>query len=86
MYRPAAGAPDPPPDVAPGYFLSGAVAGKCQLKNDYLGLPDDDPLLLPVSPPLLVPVLPLLLAPLALLLAEPDAPLSGLAGAAWARP
>jgi len=62
------------------------VAGKCQLKNDYLGLPDDDPLLLPVSPPLLVPVLPLLLEPLALLLAEPDAPLSGLAGAAWARP
>jgi hypothetical protein len=53
-----------------------------------LGLPDDDPLLLPVSPlPLLVPVLPLaplvplLLVPLAPLF-EPDAPLSGLAGAA----
>jgi hypothetical protein len=57
------------------------VAGKCRLKNDYLGLPDDDPLLLePVLP--LAPLVPLVLAPLAPLLSEPDAPLSGLAGAA----
>jgi hypothetical protein len=42
------------------------VAGKYRLKNDYFGLPDDDPLLLPLAP----------------LLSEPAAPLSGLAGAA----